>query len=199
MRALGRWFPAAAVVAVVAVAHPAGGQVIGWTATLAPEATGATGSGFGVVTLDLSTNVMRIRATWTGLSGTTTVSHIHCCTALPGTGTAGVAITPGTLPGFPVGLHAGSYDSFSQIDLDLASSFTAGFLNNFAGGSLANADATIIANANAGRAYLNIHTSAFPGGEIRGFLVETPEPSTYVLMATGLAAVAAAGWRRRRA
>ena len=39
------------------------------------------------------------RASFSGLSGTTTVAHIHCCTASPGTGTIGVAVTPVTLPG----------------------------------------------------------------------------------------------------
>ena len=29
-----------------------------------------------------------------------------------------------------------------------------------------------------GKAYLNIHTAAFPGGEIRGFLTPAPEPSS---------------------
>lgn len=50
-----------------------------------------------------------------------------------------------------------------------------------------------------GRAYINFHTTQFPGGEIRGALQVVPEPSTYALMATGLAGVALAGWRRRRA
>lgn len=41
---------------------------------------------------------------------------------------------------------------------------------------------------------MNIHTTAFPGGEIRGFLV-VPEPSTVALVAL---AVGAMGALRRR-
>jgi hypothetical protein len=44
--------------------------------------------------------------------------------------------------------------------------------------------------------YVNIHTSTFPGGEIRGQVV--PEPSTLVLVSLGAAAVGACALRRRR-
>ncbi len=50
-----------------------------------------------------------------------------------------------------------------------------------------------------GRAYINFHTTQFGGGEIRGALQVVPEPSTYALMATGLAGVGLAALRRRRA
>lgn len=42
-----------------------------------------------------------------------------------------------------------------------------------------------LANLAAGRAYINFHTIQNPGGEIRGALVLTPEPSTVGLMAVG--------------
>ena len=49
----------------------------------------------------------------------------------------------------------------------------------------------------ASTAYFNIHTTAFAGGEIRGFLAPIPEPETYALMLAGLAAVGVAARRRR--
>ena len=48
--------------------------------------------------------------------------------------------------------------------------------------------------------YVNVHTSLFPGGEIRGQLGLVPEPGTIVLIGTGalgLLAVARKRVRRR--
>jgi hypothetical protein len=50
------------------------------------------GPGFAVITIDRTRNTLNIVSdTFSGLLGTTTASHIHCCTAGPGVGTAGVA------------------------------------------------------------------------------------------------------------
>ena len=38
--------------------------------------------------------------------------------------------------------------------------------------------------------YVNVHTVAFPGGEIRGQLEVVPEPSTFLLLLSGLSAAA---------
>jgi len=158
-----------------------------------PEAAGATGSGTAQLTWDSVARTLAIEATWAGLSGATTVAHIHCCTAVAGTGTAGVAVTPTTLPGFPVGSTSGSYDIL--LDLTSAATYTSGFLSGAGGGSTAGAEAALIQGFYDGTSYFNIHTALFPAGEIRGFLAPStvPEPSTYALLLLGLGAIGVAG------
>jgi hypothetical protein len=45
------------------------------------------------------------------------------------------------------------------------------------GGTTAQAEADLFQAIADGKAYLNIHSSTFPGGEIRGFLVPGPVPA----------------------
>jgi CHRD domain/PEP-CTERM motif len=45
--------------------------------------------------------------------------------------------------------------------------------------------------------YLNVSTTAYPDGELRGQLAPVPEPGTYALMAIGVGLVGAAVRRRR--
>ena len=73
------------------------------------------------------------------------------------------------------------------------------------GASTATAEMALTNGLASGRAYFNIHTTAFPTGEIRGFLnvvgtpSAVPEPTSLVLLATGLVgAVTVRRFRQRK-
>lgn len=144
------------------------------------------GVGFSRVTLDPAAHTLRVEVSFSGLQGTTTASHIHTPTAVPGVGTAGVATTTPTFAGFPLGVTAGTYDQ--TLNLTLASSYNPAFVTAN-GNTTAGAEAALISGLRSGSAYLNIHTTVVPGGEIRGFLQLVPEPSTALLLLPSLALV----------
>lgn len=182
---------AAAAVTALAVqstlAHEAAYSVVLNGPSEAP-ANASPGTGVGTVTFDLDLVTMRVQTTFSGLTGNVTASHIHAATALPGTGTAGVATQTPSFTGFPSGVNAGTYDH--TFDMTLASSYNASFITAN-GGTVSGALNALLFAADGGKAYLNIHSSAFPGGEIRGFLTPIPEP-------TSLAGLAFAGVLLRR-
>lgn len=153
------------------------------------------GTGNVEVTFDTIALTMNVAADFADLVAGTTVAHIHCCTADPGEGNAGVATYPGTFPGWPAGATTGSY--LQTFDMSLDSSYAAAFLAAN-GGNAAGAFAALLAGLNDGRGYFNIHSSFAPAGEIRGFLYKVPEPGTVMLMGLGLLAIALVGVRRKR-
>jgi len=108
------------------------------------------------------------------LTGITTASHIHAPTSVAGAGTAGVATTTPYFASFPIGVTAGAYDN--TLSLTAASSYNSSYVT--ANGGVAGAESALLAAIAAGKAYLNVHSQAFPGGEIRGFLVPVdPTPA----------------------
>ena len=102
-----------------------------------------------------------------------------------------VATTVPTFPGFPLGVTSGTYDQ--MFDMTLASSYNPAFITAH-GGTVASAEAALAASLADGTAYLNIHTTVRPGGEIRGFLLQSvPEPSGLILLGIGSFALTALG------
>jgi len=157
---------------------------------------GSPGTGTATVIFDDTAFTMEVIASFQGLVAGTTASHIHCCTSAPGTGTAGVATTTPTFPLFPLGVTSGSYDMV--FNLLLASSYNPAFVTQ-EGGTVPQAEMALVNGLAAGTTYFNIHSTTFPGGEIRGFLQpaqETvPEPGTMSLVGIGVLA-AARKWAR---
>lgn len=149
------------------------------------------GIGSGTVTWDTTAFTMTVDVSFSGLVGTTTAAHIHGPTAAAGTGTAGVATTTPSFVGFPLGVTSGVHQQV--YDMNLSSSYNPSFITNN-GGTPASAGLALKAAFDAGRAYYNVHTSAFGGGEIRGFLALVPAPgATSIAGLMGLVAL-----RRRR-
>ena len=136
---------------------------------------------------------MRVQVSFSGLTSGDTASHIHVINGPGDANTADtlgpVATTTPTFTGFPGGVTAGTFDS--TFDMLLASSYRPGFITD--AGGIAAAEAALFTGITDGRAYLNIHTTNFPGGEIRGFLQPqqttspVPEPGTLLLVGTGIA------------
>jgi hypothetical protein len=145
--------------------------IVTYTATLdgASESppVASAGSGFATVEIDAVAHTMRVVFTFSGLTGTTTASHIHAATATAGTGTAGVATQTPTFASFPTGVTSGSYDA--TFDMTQAASYNPAYVTAN-GGTIAGAEAALFQAIADGKAYLNIHTTFAPGGEIRGFL-----------------------------
>ena len=143
---------------------------------VAGTATG--GELLGGIEFDDVTRVLTIRAGWgtvngfTDLTGSATAGHLHIAPAAnPLTGNGGVAIGLDNLPSWNATASAGGVNGTVTV----AAGDVAALL--------------------AGRFYMNVHTAANPGGELRGNLVVVPEPTASVF---GLAALGLLSLRRRR-
>ena len=136
----------------------------------------STGTGTASVVFDTDLLKVSVNLTFANLVNNASAGHIHCCTASAFTGSSGVAQG---FSGFPAA-KAGNY------------------INNFT--LTSTAFNNLLAGAQAGKAYVNIHSPGlYSGGEIRGFLMPVPEPETYALMLLGLGAIGFAAKRRQQA
>jgi hypothetical protein len=161
-----------------ALPHFSWAQLLLFNATLSGlqenPANASPGTGTATASFNLGTNLFVFNDSWSGLSAPQTASHIHT----PGApGVNGPVVFPfGAAEGFVPGGTSGSV-SFSTI-------LTATQITQLLGGLF----------------YVNVHTTAFPGGEIRGQITAipsaVPEPSTYAL--AGAALLGLMIWRRVR-
>ena len=164
-----------------------------WYANLngAAENPAVSTTATGYILVTLSGNLLSISESFSGLTGgAAAAAHIHCCAAAPLN--VGVALP---FTGFP---NATSGFYTATFDLTLVATYTASFVTA-SGGTAAGAQAALLAGLNGGQAYANIHDAANPGGEIRGQLLNAPEPTSSVLLLVGLLpAIAVIGRRRRK-
>ena len=161
--------------------------------------TGSPGTGLAIVTFDTTAHTLRLDVSFSGLTTPDTAAHIHCCTAAPFTGTTSVVTHTPTFLGFPLGVTSGVMGATYDMTLDptnAASPWNQNLTFVNANGGVLGAELALLAGVMAGEAYFNIHTTANPGGEIRGFLIGVPEPSTLALFGVGLVGLGAL--RRRR-
>lgn len=143
-------------------------------AEIPPNGSPATGQA--TVVLNETANSLGVQIAFSDLLGVNTAARIHCCSA---TSTAPAAAT---LLGFPIGVTSGSFSG--TYDLLYGLTYGSAFLT--AAGSVAQAEAALIAGLEAGAAYVNIATFIYPAGEIRGTLTAVPEPTSLLLLVSAL-------------
>jgi hypothetical protein len=161
------------------------------------------GTGSGTITYDDVAHTLAMNVNFSGLTGNTTAAHIHAPTTISGTFptntpaqnsaamNANVATQLPSFVGFPLGVTSGSFSN--TLDLTQSSSWNPAYISAN-GGTPAGAEAAFAATLSQGRAYFNIHTSQFTGGEIRAFPVLIPEPAGVLLCLLGIAVL---GLQRR--
>jgi len=158
-----------------------------------PNSSVATG--FALVDIDLGEHTMRVFVGFTGLSSETTAAHIHSPTDTPGEGTVSPATQVPSFMGFPLGVTSGVYlHTFNLLD---EATYNPSFVDAN-GGTAEGAESALLSQLAEGKAYLNVHTTEFPNGEIRGFLRAVPEPGSLALMAFGGLGVGATLLTRRK-
>ena len=126
------------------------------------------GTGSATLVLDDVADTLHVSLTYSGLLAPTTNAHIHCCAA---PGASADVIIP-FVPPFVTGSTSGTFENtFAVTDAQEVQLLS-------------------------GLSYINIHSTAFPLGEIRGQIV-VPEPGQAALIVLGLVALGGRGWRRR--
>ncbi|WP_137173605.1 CHRD domain-containing protein [Massilia sp. HP4] len=148
--------------------------------------------GSSVSSFEIDDLILRAEVPFRDLSSPTVSAHIHCCTIDAFRGAAPVAIP---FLDFPLQVTAGVYSA--TFDLGDPATYDPDFLAAN-GGTPQLASGALINAFNGNQAYVNIHSAAYPAGEIRGFAVAAPipEPGAWAMMGMGLGMLALLARRR---
>jgi hypothetical protein len=161
--------------ALAILPRPALAAMITWNVVLdglgENPPNGSPGTGLATVVLDDIADTLTVDLSFNNLTTGATAAHIHL-PALPGMNAPIV---------FPFTLGSALGQTSGSIPQQFFSSVTPLQITALEGGL----------------AYVNVHTSLFPAGEIRGQIAAVPEPSTVALLVAGLGGLFFA--RRRRA
>jgi hypothetical protein len=134
----------------------------------------STATGTGTVILNPAETMITVDLSWSGLTATAVAAHIHG-PAAPGTN-AQVIFSLSAVPSATSGMIP--TQSFAITPAQ-------------------------VAELEAGLFYMIVTDAVFPGGEIRGQLVQAqaavPEPASLTLLGLGIAGLLGYGWRRRAA
>ncbi len=146
-----------------------------------PTPNNSPGIGYADVVYRAVADTLTYTVTFSGLTAPALVAHIH----VGSIDQAGPVVLPFTHPG-PPSATSGTF-SGTLMNSDIINSATTGLTDI----------AQIAAQILAGNAYVNIHSSTYPGGEIRGQLGAVPEPGSIVLLTLGGAVTVGLAVRRR--
>lgn len=164
--------------------------------TAEDPANASPGTGNATLTVDTVARTFFLEVGFADLLGITTAAHIHGPTSAPNSGNAGAMTQVPSFVGFPSGVTSGSYAKL--FDMTDTGTWNTSFVVD-QGGNVAGAEAAFLASLASGKAYLNLHTSTFGGGEIRGFFTEAnpvPLPAGIVLALSALTVLGGIGLRR---
>jgi len=121
----------------------------------------STGTGTWTGVLNPTTNVLTWTMTFSGLTTNSTASHIHA--QAPTSSTASVVLNFATFAGSTITL--GGTSGTASGSINLATQVATPPSLTISGDSLLKA-------MNAGQAYVNVHTSQYGAGEIRGQIIK---------------------------